>query len=176
MRKSVSGHLDQRKIVELPFFSLAISKRVKPVDYRSPDGKLWVHVASPKYGMATIYVADILIYGALMPSGLARRGVNDIPRKLHLRPYALLRAIVRPTTRRAYGPLGQTHDRRVVTTIRRNICSKIGAKQRLPCMPMRFRSDAYRVARSRQGNTGLSSSAATARSLRPTLNRLTDFR
>lgn len=46
---------DQREMMERPFFSLAKSKRVKPIDYRSPDGKLWVHVsANPDYGMATI--------------------------------------------------------------------------------------------------------------------------
>ena len=54
---------DQREMMERPFFSLAKSKRIKPIDYRSPDGELWVHVSSnPDYGMATIWDADILIY------------------------------------------------------------------------------------------------------------------
>jgi plasmid replication initiation protein len=57
---------DQREMMmERPFFSLAKSKRVKPIDHRSPAGKLWVHVsASPHYGMARIWDADILIYCA----------------------------------------------------------------------------------------------------------------
>jgi plasmid replication initiation protein len=56
---------DQREMMERPFFSLAKSKRVKPIDYKSPDGKLWVHVSgNPDYGMATIWDADILIYCA----------------------------------------------------------------------------------------------------------------
>ena len=51
---------DQREMMERPFFSLAKSKRVKPIDYKSPDGKTWVHVsANPDYGMATIWDADI---------------------------------------------------------------------------------------------------------------------
>jgi plasmid replication initiation protein len=113
---------DQREMMERPFFSLAKSKRVKPIDYTSPDGKAWVHVsANPDYGMATIWDADILIYCASVLADMARRGVNDIPRKLHLMPYDLLRAIHRPTTGRAYELLGQSLDRLVSTTIKTNI-------------------------------------------------------
>jgi plasmid replication initiation protein len=113
---------DQREMMERPFFSLAKSKRAKPIDYRSPDGKLWVHVsANPDYGMATIWDADILIYCASVLADMARRGVNDVPRKLHLMPYDLLRAIGRPTTGRAYELLGQALDRLVATTIKTNI-------------------------------------------------------
>ena len=113
---------DQREMMERPFFSLAKSKRVKPIDYRSPDGKLWVHVsASPDYGMATIWDADILIYCASMLADMARRGVNDVPRKLHLMPYDLLRAIGRQPTGRAYELLGQSLDRLVATTVKTNI-------------------------------------------------------
>ncbi len=113
---------DQREMMERPFFSLAKSKRVKPIDYNSPDGKLWVHVsANPDYGMATIWDADILIYCASTLADMARRGVNDVPRKLHLMPYDLLRAIGRPTTGRAYELLAQSLDRLVSTTVKTNI-------------------------------------------------------
>ena len=113
---------DQREMMERPFFSLAKSRRVKPIDYASPDGKLWVHVsANPDYGMATIWDADILIYCASVLADMARRGMNDIPRKLHIMPYDLLRAIGRPTTGRAYELLGQALDRLVATTIKTNI-------------------------------------------------------
>lgn len=113
---------DQREMMERPFFSLAKSKRVKPIDYTSPDGKAWVHVsANPDYGMATIWDADILIYCASVLADMARRGLNDVPRKLHLMPYDLLRAIHRPTTGRAYELLGQSLDRLVSTTIKTNI-------------------------------------------------------
>ncbi|WP_157221184.1 replication initiator protein A [Flavisphingomonas formosensis] len=113
---------DQREMMERPFFSLAKSKRIKPIQYRSPDGKSWVHVsANPEYGMATIWDADILIYCASTLADMARRGVNDIPRKLHLMPYDLLRAIGRPTTGRAYELLGQALDRLASTTVKTNI-------------------------------------------------------
>ncbi|AOH87151.1 plasmid replication initiator protein (plasmid) [Sphingomonas panacis] len=113
---------DQREMMERPFFSLSKSKRIKPIDYNSPDGKLWVHVsANPDYGMATIWDADILIYCASTLADMARRGVNDVPRKLHLMPYDLLRAIGRPTTGRAYELLAQSLDRLVSTTVKTNI-------------------------------------------------------
>ena len=113
---------DQREMMERPFFSLAKSKRIKPIDYTSPGGNLWVHVsANPDYGMATIWDADILIYCASQLADMARRGVNDVPRKLHIMPYDLLRAIGRPTTGRAYELLGQALDRLVSTTIKTNI-------------------------------------------------------
>ena len=56
---------DQRETMERPFFSLSKRKRVKPIDYRSPDGKVWVEVSPhQKYGMATIWDADVLIWAA----------------------------------------------------------------------------------------------------------------
>lgn len=113
---------DQREMMERPFFSLAKSKRVKPIDYTSPDGQVRVHVsANPDYGMATIWDADILIYCASQLADMQRRGLNDVPRKLHIMPYDLLRAIGRPTTGRAYELLGQALDRLVSTTIKTNI-------------------------------------------------------
>jgi plasmid replication initiation protein len=113
---------DQREMMERPFFSLAKTKRVKPIDYTSPDGKLWVNVsANPTYGMATIWDADILIYCASVLADMARRGMNDVPRTLHIMPYDLLRAIGRPTTGRAYELLGQSLDRLVATTVKTNI-------------------------------------------------------
>lgn len=118
---------DQREMMERPFFSLAKSKRVKAIDYTSPDGLLWVNVsANPAFGMATIWDADILIYCASMLADMARRGVNDVPRKLHIMPYDLLRAIGRPTTGRAYELLAQSLDRLVSTTIKTNIRADAG--------------------------------------------------
>jgi plasmid replication initiation protein len=85
---------DQREMMERPFFCLAKSKHVKPIDYVSPDSKVQVHVsANPDYGMATIWDADILIYCASVLADIARRGVTDVPRTLNLMPYDLLRAI-----------------------------------------------------------------------------------
>lgn len=113
---------DQRETMERPFFSLAKSKRTKPIEYRSPDGKVWVHVsANPLYGMATIWDADILIFFASVISDMRRRGVNDIPQTLHFMPYDLLKVIGRQTTGRAYQLLTQSLDRLQSTTVKTNI-------------------------------------------------------
>ena len=46
---------DQRETMERPFFSLAKRKRMKPIDYQSPDGSVWVKVQPHQdFGMATI--------------------------------------------------------------------------------------------------------------------------
>jgi plasmid replication initiation protein len=113
---------DQREMMERPFFSIAKSKRSKPIDYKSPDGKIWVHVSgNPDYGMATIWDADILIYCASVINDMKRRGINDIPRSINIMPYDLLRSIDRPPTGRAYELLGQSLDRLVSTTVKTNI-------------------------------------------------------
>ncbi len=113
---------DQREIMERPFFSLAKSKRLKPIDYTSPDGKTWVHVsANPDYGMATIWDADILIYCASVLNDMKQRRVNEIPRVLNLVPYDILRCIGRPVSGRTYELLGAALDRLQSTTIKTNI-------------------------------------------------------
>jgi plasmid replication initiation protein len=113
---------DQRETMERPFFSLAKSKRVKAIEYGSPDGKVWVHVsANPLYGMATIWDADILIFFASVISDMRRRGINEIPQTLHFMPYDLLKVIGRQTTGRAYQLLTQSLDRLQSTTVKTNI-------------------------------------------------------
>ncbi len=113
---------DQREVMERPFFSLAKSKRLKPIDYTSPDGKTWVHVsANPDYGMATIWDADILIYCASVLNDLKQRRVNEIPRTLKIMPYDLLRSIGRPISGRSYELLSGALDRLQSTTVKTNI-------------------------------------------------------
>ncbi|MFT4089577.1 MAG: replication initiator protein A [Asticcacaulis sp.] len=113
---------DQREVMERPFFSLSKSKRLKPIDYTSPDGKVWVHVSSnPDYGMATIWDADILIYCASVLNDMKQRRINDIPRTLKIMPYDLLRSIGRPISGRSYELLGAALDRLQSTTIKTNI-------------------------------------------------------
>ena len=113
---------DQREMMERPFFSLAKSKRLKPIDYTSPDGKIFVHVsANPDYGMATIWDADILIYCASILNDMKSRRMNEIPRVLRIMPYDLLRAIGRPISGRSYELLGGALDRLQSTTVKTNI-------------------------------------------------------
>ena len=113
---------DQRETMERPFFSLSKNKRVKPIGYTSPDGKIYVHVsANPEFGMATIWDADILIWAASMVCELKKRRANEIPRTLSFQPYELLKTIQRDTGGRQYKLLRESLARLQATTIRTNI-------------------------------------------------------
>jgi plasmid replication initiation protein len=54
---------DSQDLMAYPFFSLAKSKRVLPIDYRTRTVAIRVE-AVPDHGMATIWDADVLIWAA----------------------------------------------------------------------------------------------------------------
>lgn len=113
---------DQRETMERPFFSLQKRKRVKPIEYSSPDGETWVKIeAIPAYGMATIWDADILIWAASTLNRIREQGVNDLPRTLRTTSYDLLRAIKRDTSGRAYQELQAALQRLQTTSISTSI-------------------------------------------------------
>lgn len=113
---------DQRETMERPFFSLQKRKRVKPIEYSSPDGETWVKIeAIPAYGMATIWDADILIWAASTLNRMREQGVNDLPRTLRTTSYDLLRAIKRDTSGRAYQELQAALQRLQTTSISTSI-------------------------------------------------------
>ena len=113
---------DQRETMERPFFSLQKRKRVKPIEYNSPDGETWVKIeAIPAYGMATIWDADILIWAASTLNRMREQGVNDLPRTLKTTSYDLLRSIKRDTSGRAYQELQAALQRLQTTSISTSI-------------------------------------------------------
>ena len=113
---------DQRETMERPFFSLQKRKRLKPIEYTSPDGQAWVKVeAMPAYGMATIWDADILIWAASALNRMKEQGVNDLPRTLKTTTYDLLRAIKRTTGGKDYQELQSALQRLETTSIRTSI-------------------------------------------------------
>ncbi|WP_288483514.1 replication initiator protein A [uncultured Novosphingobium sp.] len=113
---------DQRETMERPFFSLQKRKRVKPIEYQSPDGETWVKIeAIPAYGMATIWDADILVWAASTLNRMREQGVNDLPRTLKTTSYDLLRAIKRDTSGRAYQELQAALQRLQTTSISTSI-------------------------------------------------------
>lgn len=113
---------DQRETMERPFFSLQKRKRVKPIEYSSPDGETWVKIeAIPAYGMATIWDGDILIWAASTLNRMKEQGVNDLPRTLRTTSYDLLRAIKRDTGGRDYAELQGALHRLQTTSISTSI-------------------------------------------------------
>ena len=54
---------DAQDLMAYPFFSLAKSKRLTPIDFKAGSVKIRVE-AVPEHGMATIWDADVLIWAA----------------------------------------------------------------------------------------------------------------
>jgi plasmid replication initiation protein len=113
---------DQREVMERPFFALSKRKRLKPIEYTSPDGDVWVHVsANPRFGIATIWDADILIWATSRLNQLREAGSNEIPRTIHTSAYELLRAIRRDTGGKGYKELEAALERLQSTVIETSI-------------------------------------------------------
>lgn len=113
---------DYQETMQRPFFSLSKRKRLKPIEYVSPDKSVTVHVSpNPVYGMATIWDADIMIYLASHLNELQERGINDISPVIRLQPGDLLKRICWGTSGRAYERLVSALDRLQATTIKTNI-------------------------------------------------------
>lgn len=122
---------DQRETMERPFFSLAKRKRLKPIEYVSPNGEIFVNVyPNQEFGMATIWDADILIWAASYLNDMKRKGQNDIPRTLNFYPHDLLKAIGRRTGGRQYHLLREGLGRLQSTTVVTNIRAHKGKKHR----------------------------------------------
>lgn len=122
---------DQRETMERPFFSLQKRKRLKPIEYKSPDGEVSVKVeAVPAYGMATIWDGDILIWAASALNRIKAEGRNDVPRSLKVTAYDLLRSIQRDTGGKGYNDLKAALDRLATTTIFTSIRAKKGRDRR----------------------------------------------
>ncbi|HEX7874060.1 MAG TPA: replication initiator protein A [Sphingobium sp.] len=113
---------DYQETMQRPFFSISKRKRLKPIEYISPDKSVSVHVSpNPAYGMATIWDADIMIYLASHLNEMRERGVNEISPVVRLQPGDLLKRISWGTSGRAYERLVNALDRLQATTIKTNI-------------------------------------------------------
>src|SRR6202521_4043552 len=110
---------DQRDTMERPFFSLAKRPRFAPIE--SHVGDVWVEVsANPKFGIATIWDADILIWASTQITEALDRGLTPI-RVVHFHPHHLLKSIRRPTGGEHYLRLRAALNRLTHTAVRTNI-------------------------------------------------------
>ncbi len=110
---------DQRDTMERPFFSLAKKPRFAPIEYHVGD--VWVEVsANPKFGLATIWDADILIWASTQVTEALDRGLNP-SRTIHFHPHHLLKSIRRATGGEHYQRLRAALDRLTHTAVRTNI-------------------------------------------------------
>jgi plasmid replication initiation protein len=110
---------DQRDMMERPFFSLSKTPRLKSIEYQVGD--TWVEVsANPKFGMATIWDADVLIWAATQLTEARDRGLPTSP-LIRLHPYELLRAIRRGTSGTEYRRLRAALERLTHSAVRTSI-------------------------------------------------------
>ena len=91
---------DHQDLMAYPFFSLAKSPRIRPIDFRM--GKIAIRVeAVPEHGMATIWDADVLIWAASQIVEARDRGCKP-SRLMAATPYEILTFVGRGTSSRDY--------------------------------------------------------------------------
>ena len=102
-----------------PFFSLAKSKRIAPIDFAAGNVSIRVE-AIPDHGMATIWDADILIWAASQIVEARDSGLRT-SRLMAATPYEILTYVGRGTGLRDYQRLKAALDRLQSTTISTSI-------------------------------------------------------
>ncbi|WP_192250540.1 replication initiator protein A [Mesorhizobium caraganae] len=111
---------DAQDLMAYPFFSLAKSRRIAPIDFRAGDVAIRVE-AMPDHGMATIWDADILIWAASQIVSARDAGLRT-SRLMAATPYEMLTFVGRGVSKRDYLRLKAGLDRlqstSVVTSIR----------------------------------------------------------
>ena len=110
---------DAQDLMAYPFFSLAKSKRIAPIDFNA--GSVTIRVeAVPEHGMATIWDADVLIWAASQIVEARDVGLRT-SRLMATTPYEILTFIGRGVSLRDYDRLKAALDRLQSTTIATSI-------------------------------------------------------
>jgi plasmid replication initiation protein len=116
--RAVPGRIvarDAQDLMAWPFFSLAKSPRVKPIDFQMGEVSIQVE-ATPEHGMATIWDADILIWAASQIVEARDHG-KATSRLMATTPHAILTFIARGVSQRDYERLKAALDRLQSTTV-----------------------------------------------------------
>src|SRR5690554_4645802 len=117
---------DAQDLMAYPFFSLAKSRRVAPIDFRS--GNITIRVeGTAEHGIATIWDADILIWAASQIVEAMDAGLST-SRLMRATPYEILRFIGRGTGSRDYQRLKAALDRLQSTTVATSIRETTGRR------------------------------------------------
>ncbi len=117
---------DAQDLMAFPFFSLAKSPRIRPIDFRS--GGVTVRVEGTlEHGIATIWDADILIWAASQIVEARDAGIRT-SRLMQATPYEILTFIGRGTSVRDYQRLKAALDRLQSTTIATSIRETTGRR------------------------------------------------
>ncbi|WP_454645403.1 replication initiator protein A [Bradyrhizobium liaoningense] len=120
---------DAQDLMAYPFFSLAKTKRVEPIDFRT--GAIAIRVeAVPEHGMVTIWDADVLIWAASQIVEARDAGLKT-SRLMAATPFEILTFVGRGTSARDYDRLKAGLDRLQSTTVLTSI-RQIVQRQTLP--------------------------------------------
>lgn len=118
---------DAQDLMAWPFFSLAKTKRVKPIDFRMGEVAILVE-ATAEHGMATIWDADVLIWVASQIVE-ARDTGKATSRLIAATPHEILTFTRRGTGKAGYERLKAALDRLQSTSIATSI-RQAGARRR----------------------------------------------
>jgi plasmid replication initiation protein len=117
---------DVQDLMSYPFFSLAKSKRVVPIDFRAGDITIRVE-GTHEHGIATIWDADVLIWSASQIVEARDHGVQT-SRLIAVAPHEILRFVGRGTSQRDYLRLKAALDRLQSTTIATSLRQPAGRR------------------------------------------------
>lgn len=106
---------DAQDLMAYPFFSLAKSRRTKPIDFSAGPVSIRVE-ATAEHGMATIWDADVLIWAASQIVEARDRGAKP-SRLMAATPYEILSFTGRGVGARDYQRLKAALDRLQSTTV-----------------------------------------------------------
>ena len=120
---------DSRDVMEYPFLSLQ-KRRTKPIEYRNSKVSIEVHTPE-KFGVATIWDWDLIIFAASHLNEAIERGGKPAPR-IRFSPHDALRQMGRTTGGRDYRELANAIRRLRMTTIVTNIRYDDGAGEERP--------------------------------------------
>lgn len=110
---------DAQDLMSWPFFSLAKSRRVTPIDFCMGEVSIRVE-ATVEHGMATIWDADILIWAASQIVDARDNGLRT-SRLMSATPYEILTFIDRGDSAHSYNRLKAALDRLQSTTVATSI-------------------------------------------------------
>jgi len=110
---------DSQDLMAWPFFSLAKSRRITPIDFHMGNVSIRVE-ATLEHGMATIWDADILIWAASQIVD-ARDNSLRTSRLMTATPYEILTFIRRDDSARSYDRLKAALDRLQSTSVATSI-------------------------------------------------------
>src|SRR5712664_3628400 len=106
---------DAQDLMTYPFFSLAKTHRIAPIDFRMNDIAIRVEAVA-EHGMATIWDADVLIWAASQIVEARDAGLRT-SRLMAATPYEILTFVGRGTSARDYDRLKAALDRLQSTTV-----------------------------------------------------------